>query len=344
MEICNACRYCEGYCAVFPAMELRRAFTETDLAYLANLCHDCRGCYQACQYAPPHEFGINLPRTFAELRAETYAEYAWPDPLARLFRHNGRAVWLLTAIVVAALLASRAGMLALGPESDSGTFYSIVPLWAMVATGSATLAFAALALLVGAVRFWTGTGPGAIAVRPLGRAVSDILTLRNLGGGGAGCNDVDDAFSQTRRWLHHAMFYGFLLCFAATCVAFIYHHFLGRIAPYPLLSAPVVLGTIGGAGLLAGTTGLFAMKLRADPVPTAPNLLGMDSALLLLLWLIAATGLLLLGLRATAAMGVLLCVHLGLVLALFLVLPYGKFVHAVYRGVALVRSAAERAA
>ena len=21
MEICNACRYCEGYCPVFPAME-----------------------------------------------------------------------------------------------------------------------------------------------------------------------------------------------------------------------------------------------------------------------------------------------------------------------------------
>ena len=26
MSICNACRYCEGYCAVFPAMELRRTF------------------------------------------------------------------------------------------------------------------------------------------------------------------------------------------------------------------------------------------------------------------------------------------------------------------------------
>ena len=24
LTICNACRYCEGYCAVFPAMEMRR--------------------------------------------------------------------------------------------------------------------------------------------------------------------------------------------------------------------------------------------------------------------------------------------------------------------------------
>ena len=26
MTICNACRYCEGLCAVFPAMEMRRTF------------------------------------------------------------------------------------------------------------------------------------------------------------------------------------------------------------------------------------------------------------------------------------------------------------------------------
>ena len=26
MQICNACRYCEGFCAVFPAMTRRRSF------------------------------------------------------------------------------------------------------------------------------------------------------------------------------------------------------------------------------------------------------------------------------------------------------------------------------
>ena len=69
MEICNACRYCEGFCPVFPAMELRRAFSDGDLGYLANLCHNCKGCWHACQYAPPHEWGLNLPRAFADLRA-----------------------------------------------------------------------------------------------------------------------------------------------------------------------------------------------------------------------------------------------------------------------------------
>ena len=97
MEVCNACRYCEGYCAVFPAMELRREFASGDLNYLANLCHSCRGCYYACQYAPPHEFGINVPRVLAEVRAESYAQYAWPAPLARLYERNGLVMALAMA-------------------------------------------------------------------------------------------------------------------------------------------------------------------------------------------------------------------------------------------------------
>lgn len=82
MQICNACRYCEGFCAVFPAMTQSREFDVADTAYLANLCHHCGACYYACQYAPPHEFGVNVPAVLAERRAETYADYAWPRPLS----------------------------------------------------------------------------------------------------------------------------------------------------------------------------------------------------------------------------------------------------------------------
>ena len=73
MVICNACRYCSGYCGVFPAMERRRTFTKQDLVYLSNLCFECRACLYACQYAPPHEFGVNVPKVFAELRVDTCA-------------------------------------------------------------------------------------------------------------------------------------------------------------------------------------------------------------------------------------------------------------------------------
>ena len=47
-------------------------------------------------------------------------------------------------------------------------------------------------------------------------------------------------------------------------------------------------------------------------------------------------------LRDTGAMGMLLAIHLGVVLGLFLSLPYGKFVHGLYRFLALVKYASER--
>ena len=68
LQICNACRYCEGFCAVFPAMTRRLEFHTADIHYLANLCHNCGACLHACQYAPPHEFGVNIPQAMARVR------------------------------------------------------------------------------------------------------------------------------------------------------------------------------------------------------------------------------------------------------------------------------------
>ena len=104
MTVCNACRYCEQYCPVFPAMEQRVTFAKADLAYLANLCHNCGECLYACQYAPPHEFGINVPQTLAEIRLRSYEEYCWPAFLGAAFRRNSLVTALLLAAAFAALL------------------------------------------------------------------------------------------------------------------------------------------------------------------------------------------------------------------------------------------------
>jgi citrate/tricarballylate utilization protein len=61
-----------------------------------------------------------------------------------------------------------------------------------------------------------------------------------------------------------------------------------------------------------------------------------------MLFLTSLTGFLLLVLRGTGLMGLLLAIHLGVVFALFLSLPYGKFVHGLYRFLALVKYAGER--
>lgn len=351
MEVCNACRYCEGFCAVFPAMELRREFSGGDLNYLANLCHSCRGCYYACQYAPPHEFGINVPRALAEVRAESYALYAWPRPLAALYRRNGLVMALAMAagvigvLLLTLLLQRHAVLFGPAPVLPGRGFYDVIPYGVMLTVASVTFLFSLLALAIGFARFWTDAGgrPAELKQpRPLLQALHDAATLRYLGGGGHGCNDRDDGFSMQRRWFHQVMAYGFLLCFAATTTGAVYDRLLGWPAPYPFASLPVLLGTAGGIGLLAGTAGLFWLKLAGDQEPQARHLLGADAGLLLLLLLTGLSGLVLLAVRATGAMGTALAIHLGLVLALFVTLPYSKSVHAVYRMGALIRHAIER--
>lgn len=353
MEICNACRYCEGYCAVFPAMEQRRVFSANDLGYLANLCHNCRGCYYSCQYAPPHEFGINLPKTFSELRQETYEEHAWPRPLARLFHRNGLVVSLVTVLSLALVMILSMLLLddavLFGRHTAEGAFYDVIPHGVMVTLGGLSFGYALLALGIGFVRFWKASGGSAAELTrlpALRKAMADVATLRNLGGGveEEGCNYPDAAFSNARRRLHHFMFYGFLLAFAATAVGTIYDYVFGWVAPYGYTSLPVILGTLGGIGLLIGPGGLLWLKMIADPAPGVRRLLGMDVAFLVLLFMTSLTGLVLMVARETPAMGLLLAIHLGFVLGLFLVLPYSKFVHGIYRSAALLRAALDQQA
>jgi citrate/tricarballylate utilization protein len=350
LAVCNACRYCESYCAVFPAMTMRREFGAADITHLANLCHSCKGCYHACQYAPPHAFGINLPQTFATIRQESYAAFAWPPAAGRLFERNGTLVSLLAALfatlaMVLAVAIKDPGVL-WAAHAGPGAFYRVIPLWLMNLLAGSTFLFAILALTMGGIRYWRGTNgtAGAITPQPAMEAAVDILTLRNLGGGGHGCNDLDDSFAQHRRWLHHAMFYGFMLCFAATSTGAIYHHVFGWTSPHAFWSLPVQFGTWGGVLLCIGTAGLAWVKVVTDPVPVARKLLGGEYAMLALLFLVSATGLLLLAVRHTGAMGIMLALHLGLVLALFVAAPYSKMVHGVYRSLALLRNAMDRRA
>ncbi len=346
MTICNACRYCEGLCAVFPAMEMRRTFLGGDLHYLANLCHQCGACMPDCQYAPPHQFDVNVPRALAKLRNETYAVYAWPRALAGVFARNGLAVTLAAAASVAAFII---GFVAFEDPAvlfarQAGDFYRLMPHGAMVALFGAVALYVIVAFGFSLRAFWRGinadtprAGLGAIVV-----AVRDAGELKYLGGGGGGCMSENERPSAARRKFHHLTFYGFLLCFAATSVATVYHYAFGWEAPYAVFSLPVLLGTLGGIGLLVGPAGLFVLARRRDDALIDPRRTGMDTAFIVMLFLTGLTGLLLLILRDTGAMGILLSVHLGVVLGLFLSLPYGKFVHGLYRYLALVKYAGEK--
>jgi citrate/tricarballylate utilization protein len=349
MTICNSCRYCEGLCAVFPAMEMRTGFTTGDLNYLANLCHGCGACYSDCQFSPPHEFEVNIPKTLARVRAESYQAYAWPRFCSGLFERNGLAISLIAALSVTAFIL---GFIALNDPSvlfathtGPGSFYRLMPHDAMVVVFGGALLYAVLAMAMGLRLFWLDIGEPGRTLRDgsaLGRAALDAGQLRYLDGGGVGCMNEDEYPTDRRRLYHHFTFYGFALCFAATSVATFYHYLVGRPAPYAWYDLPVVLGTLGGIGLLIGPAGLFVAKWRRDPMLQDEARFGMDVAFIVMLFLTSLTGLALLVFRATPAMGILLAAHLGVVFGLFITMPYGKFVHGLYRYAALTRYSKER--
>ncbi|HEY3598211.1 MAG TPA: tricarballylate utilization 4Fe-4S protein TcuB [Paraburkholderia sp.] len=344
MQICNACRYCEGFCAVFPAMTRRLEFGKADVNYLANLCHNCGACYHACQYAPPHEFAVNVPKSMAKVRLETYTEYAAPSFMGALYKRNGLTVSLALAAGLALFLVL--GIALNGTvfnERLAGNFYAIFPHNLLAALFGAVFVLAIVSLGVGVTRFWKDVTAGTASGAAVAEATKNVLSLKYLDGGhGEGCNETDDRFTLVRRRFHHFTFYGFMLCFASTVVATFYHYFLDLHAPYPLASVPVVLGGLGGTGLLIGPAGLLWLNLKRHPEQGDAAQKPMDRGFIALLLLTSASGLALLAWRDTTAMAWLLAVHLGVVMALFATLPYGKFAHGIYRSAALLKFAIEK--
>jgi len=348
MTVCNACRYCEGFCAVFPAMTRRLEFSQADIHYLANLCHNCGACLHACQYAAPHEFEINVPKAMAKVRLDTYAEYAWPQVMGKLYRRNGLTLALASGAGLAMFLCLTLMVMGnLFTAMPGGNFYGIFPHNTLALLFGAVFGFAVLALTVGVRRFWRNVSPAdpprQEKTAATLEATANVARLKYLDGGhGEGCNNADDQFTLWRRRFHHFTFYGFLLCFAATGVATLYHFLLDWSAPYPVLSLPVMLGIAGGVGLLIGPAGLLWLNLRRNPEHGDENQKPMDRGFIALLFLVSASGLALLAFRESAALGLMLAIHLGLVMAFFLTMPYSKFAHGIFRSAALLKYSIEK--
>jgi citrate/tricarballylate utilization protein len=344
LTVCNACRYCEGYCAVFPALERRSALQIGDTIYLANLCHDCRACFQACMYAPPHELAIDIPRLMSEVRVRSYAGGRYSSLLrgpvsaavATLF-----GLLLFLGLVISLDRGERLTAAVRGP----GAFYEVVPYLAMFLPALVAGLVITAILASGAAGLWRaagGSGREARSWRPWLGAIGDAFTLVYLRGGGPGCHYPDEQRpSQGRRLMHQMVFAGFLADFVATLAAAVEQDGLGVLPPYPLLSVPGVLGVAGGVAMVVGGAGLIALKLRAPAAQAAHELLTLDYTFVALLVLASLSGLLLRLYSGTPAMPALLLVHLGVLFGLYVTVPYGKFAHAAYRFAALALNRAE---
>ncbi|MGH1466252.1 MAG: tricarballylate utilization 4Fe-4S protein TcuB [Cognatishimia sp.] len=333
VEICNACRYCEGFCAVFPAMHAERAFSDGDITQFANLCHNCRGCYYACQYTAPHEFDLNLPAALAEVRRESWENYVWPQVLARGFQTNGLKI---CAAVAACLIFLILFVTFVAGEGDG--FYAHLSHNAMIALFIPAFLLPLLGLGMGVHRYWKDIGGTRIKWAHIKQAFANVAAMKNLSGGhGDGCNfEEQDRFSHQRRYAHHAIMYGFLLCFAATSAGTVMHYLLDLPAPYAGVSVPKLFGVPGGILLTIGCGWMMSLKLRSEKALGDVKAWGAEIGFTALLGSVAFTGLLLWIWGAARGAETLLAIHLGFVLAFFLLLPFTKMAHGIFRLAALI--------
>jgi citrate/tricarballylate utilization protein len=225
-------------------------------------------------------------------------------------------------------------------NAERGAFFEVIPYLAITIPALVLSGYWLAVFAIGAARFWRDTRGRATQMFSLSaflKASKDAFGLEYMKGGGEGCDYPTAAKSRARFWSHHLLMWGVVIDFVSTSWAALLHNFLGSHPPYPYLSGPVITGTIGGVMIVLGGAGLLWLKAHSDKGPAEPKMLAVDLAFLWLLLLAAVSGLVLLVLRETAAMGSLLVVHLGIIAALYITLPYGKFAHVVYRYAALVK-------
>ena len=152
----------------------------------------------------------------------------WPRRLAVLCQRHG---WSTAVATVSAFGAMIFVLLTMRPSEGDG-FYALMSHAAMVTIFLPAFVLPLLSLSVGMRAYWREIGGRPVTRRDLFAAIRDAASLRSLNGGhGDGCNfEQDNRFSHQRRWAHHAVLYGFLLCFAATSCATVLQLFLSSLA------------------------------------------------------------------------------------------------------------------
>jgi citrate/tricarballylate utilization protein len=347
LTICNACRYCEGFCAVFPALERRSVLGTADISQLANLCHDCRACFDACMYTSPHMFELNVPRVLSSVRVRDYQRYLWPRRFpAGLAGWRGLVLMVLATCALVVLVAvTHAGLRGIvaqggGPASP----YALIPYGTLLVIILVPALFAVVVIVAAGRRYWSeiGGAPAGWHARPVLRAFWYSATLHYLKGGGADCSYPDEHVpSPVRRRLHALVAYGFGLCVVSTAAAAVMQDILRQSPPYGWLSVPVLTGTAGGVSMAIGCGCLVSIKMRAAKELASAQMTIKDYGFLAALGFLAVSGIATLLTRSTGAFGPVFLIHLAAVILATAAAPYSKFVHFMFRILALIHDGLE---
>jgi citrate/tricarballylate utilization protein len=338
LNICNACRYCENICPVFKAIEFRRTFSDNSIIYLANLCHDCRGCYYACQYAPPHTFDINIPKIFGTLRLETYKNYKKSKFSKEIIEKPhifSIAIFLISFLFYTISSIIYTGKLSLkGFFEQNTSFYSVLPENFLIITMLIPFTISLTIYIKDLIDYCDYIDIKKSDFFKLFNHISSlksVILLEFLDGGSFGCNYPDEEYSFSRRIYHQFVLFGFKITFISTLIAAFMSHILNISPPYSFTSLPVIFGTIGGVLMLLGLTGLLYLRTKMDRIPYNENINSMDINFIIILLMSVLTGFLVLLFRSTIFMPILFIIHLSTVITFFIMLPFSKLQHAVFR-------------
>jgi quinone-modifying oxidoreductase subunit QmoC len=353
-EKCFQCGTCSATCTISPDSE---PFPRKEMAWATWgmkdlllrdpdvwLCYQCNDCSTRCPR------GARPGDVLAAVRRECVRHYAVPRFLGRWVNQPECIPLLLgipAALLTAALLLKDPIANGLGISVDTGerliyAYSSVFPHWLL---NSFFLFFSALALLavvVGAIRFWSavrsadsssGTARHATGLVPsIVAVVASVFTHDKF----AKCEKA-----HPRLWSHLFVFFGFLaLCVVTVWVITAeYNPFIrgSFVYPFSFWSPWKMLANVGGIALLAGCFLMIRDRIKnGEQISTGSYF---DWSLIATLILVILTGYfteVLHYVRLEPHRHIAYFVHLVFVFTLLVYLPYSKFAHIVYRTVVLV--------
>jgi quinone-modifying oxidoreductase subunit QmoC len=293
------------------------------------LCHRCSDCNTHCpRGAAPGD-------VLAAVRDYTIQHYAVPRFLARAMARPAYLPFLLTAPAIL-LLVLLGGMGYLHIPEGPVEYAHFFPHLVMQVFFGGFAGLAMVSGVVGAWRFWgdlnrqiprspAGEGPVASVLG----AMLDIFKHTRF----------RDCTANGRRYLsHQLMFWGFGGLFVTTSgvvvSAYVFDHY-----PLPLWDPLKILGNVSTVALLAGL--VMVMRDRTVTPAATETSNSRDWSFIGILFTVTVTGLATEVLRFADVPLLaypVYFVHLTLVFALLMYLPYSRFAHLIYRTVALVHA------
>jgi quinone-modifying oxidoreductase subunit QmoC len=313
------------------------------------LCYQCNDCSVRC----PRD--VAPGDVMASIRAMVVERLAVPSFMGKLVG-NARTTWpllvFLPIVFWMVLLAGTTGLHipAVDPNLPAleGRFHyeHFVPHTLIYGVYFSATGLVLLVFIASGTKFWKQLGTGGERngsfIGNLVPALVEISTHKRFG--------TCDRGVPKRRWGHFLLMWGFVGAAVTSgfAVVYLYKEYIpfSWIMPADAPTYPVPidhwvkwLGNISAVALVVGGVLLFVNRLARED-----KLVGVTTAFdRFFLWLVLGvigTGVFTEVFRFIAVPPVVACfvyvLHLGVVLCLFLTLPYSKFAHIVYRTLAMV--------